>query len=263
MAQELIGIGSAIERRKGVLALLAQQRQVSVKEVSDALGVSEVTVRQDFAQLEREGLLQRIWGGAILPEQNKREEGPFATRLSLQDAEKQAMANAAIDMVRDGETLLLDASTSVLALAHLLKERKRDLYIVTNGLHCAIELSANPTFTVVVIGGIVRPGHASLIGTLGQEVLNNLYTSKGFFSAQGITVKQGLTESSPHEAQLKAMMVEHSQHIIAALDSTKLGRSSFTSFCPFEKIDTLITSGSDASAKAELFIAQGLEVRIV
>ncbi len=262
MAQELIGIGSAVERRRGVLALLAQRKQVSVKEVSEALGVSEVTVRQDFVQLDREGLLQRIWGGATLPEQNK-PESPFAIRLSLQNAEKQAIAQVAVEMVEDGETLLLDASTTALALARQLKERKRDLYIVTNGLYTALELSANPNFTVVVVGGSVRPGHGSLIGTLGQEVLANLYTAKGFFSAQGFNLKQGLCESSLQEAQLKAMMVEHTQEIIALLDSTKLGRTSFTSFCSFEKIDTLITSGSNAAELSKAFTTQGLKVRIV
>ena len=83
MTQELTGIGSVAERRKEVLSLLAERKQVSVREVSEALGVSDVTVRMDFASLERDGLLQRIWGGATLPDQG-RLEATFAARLALQ-----------------------------------------------------------------------------------------------------------------------------------------------------------------------------------
>src|SRR6478609_5573497 len=92
MAQDLAitGFGSVAERRKALLALLAERKQISVGEARDALRVSEVTVRNDFATLEKEGLLQRVWGGAILPEQS-RVEGPFATRLAAQQPEKQAI----------------------------------------------------------------------------------------------------------------------------------------------------------------------------
>lgn len=260
--QEVSGFGAVKDRRKALLGLLAERTQVTVKEASEALGVSEVTTRMDFAALEREGQLQRVWGGAILPEPG-RAEATFLSRLALQQAEKRAIATAAAELVEDGDTILLDASTTAYAIAQRLKETKRDLYIITNGLHTALELASNPGFTVVVSGGIVRSGYGSLVGTLGEEVLERLYAAKAFFSAQGINLRQGLAESTIQEGQLKGIMVEHAQQIIAVVDSTKLGRTSFTSFCPFERVNLLITSGKNAGELVAPFIQRGLEVKVV
>src|SRR5436305_1012687 len=165
MIQDLTitGFGSVAERRKALLSLLAERKQISVGEARDALGVSEVTVRTDFAALEKEGLLQRVWGGAVLPGPG-RAEGSFATRLAAQQPEKQAIAAAAVELVADGESLILDASSTAFTIAQLLKERRRNLTIVTNGLYTALDLSANPTFSVIVPGGTLRLAHGSLVG---------------------------------------------------------------------------------------------------
>ncbi|GAC1384486.1 MAG: DeoR/GlpR family DNA-binding transcription regulator [Herpetosiphon sp.] len=255
------GFGSAAERRKSLLSLLAERKQISVAEASNALGVSEVTVRTDFAALEKEGLLQRVWGGATLPGQG-RMEGSFATRLQMQDAEKQAIAAAAVEMVRDGETLLLDASTTAFAVAKLLKDRKRDLTIITNGLHAALELSSTSNFTVIVVGGVVRSRTGSIVGPFGEHVLASLHTAKGFFSARGLSIRQGLSEATVQEGQSKALMVEHAEQVIAILDSTKLGRTSLTSFCAIDRIDQVITAGKDAELLAAPFIARGMQIQV-
>ena len=255
-------VRNGVERRRQLLQLLIQRNQLTAREVSEALGVSEVTVRQDFAALEREGSLQRIWGGAILPEPG-RKEGTFASRLEIQKAEKQAMAAAALEMISDGDTLLLDASTTTFALAQRIKEQRHGLYIITNGLYTALELAANPSLTVVVLGGIARPGTGSLVGTLGEEMLTRLHAAKGFFSAHGVTVPQGLSESNIQEGQLKSIMVNHASQVIALADSSKLGRSSFTTFCPFKQIDRLITSGKDAKELIQPFVERDLEVVLV
>ena len=109
----------------------------------------------------------------------------------------------------------------------------------------------------------MRSGHGSLVGTVGEQVLAGLHTAKGFFSGQGLHLRQGLNEATIQEGQIKALMVEHTERVIAVLDSTKLGRTSFTSFCPIERIDQVITSGKDAEQLALPFIARGLNVQIV
>ncbi len=261
MTQEITANNSRV-RRQHLLKLLAERNQVTVREVSEALGVSEVTVRLDFAYLEREGSLQRIWGGATLPEPG-RKEGTFATRLEIQKAEKQAIAAAAAGMVLDGDTVLLDASTTCFAIAQRLKEQKHDLYIITNGLYTALELANSSNLTVVTLGGLVRSGTGSLVGTLGEEVLHRLHASKGFFSAMGLTVQQGLSESNIDESQLKTLMVKQVKQVIAVLDSSKLGRTSFTTFCPFERIDHLITAGQGAKEHSLPFSEAGLDTLIV
>lgn len=261
MSQE-VSVNNSRKRRQQLLQLLTERNHVTVREVSEALGVSEVTVRLDFAFLEREGLLLRIWGGATLPEPG-RKEGTFAARLEIQKVEKQTIAAAAVEMVMDGDTVLLDASTTCFAIAQRLKEQKRDLYIITNGLYTALELANNPNLTVVTLGGVVRSGTGSLVGTLGEEILNRLHAAKGFFSAMGLTVQQGLSESNIGESQLKALMVKQVNQVIAVLDSTKLGRTSFSTFCPFERIDHLITTGKEAKELSLGFSENGLDIAIV
>jgi DeoR family fructose operon transcriptional repressor len=116
MAEEAVLIGRNLaERRRQILQLLEERQQLTVREISQALAVSDVTVRQDLIALEKEGALQRTWGGAALPAPG-RKEGSFASRLEIQKFEKQAIAAAAVDLIEDGDTLLLDASTTCISL---------------------------------------------------------------------------------------------------------------------------------------------------
>ena len=94
-------------------------------------------------------------------------------------------------------------------------------------------------------------------------MLGRLYAGKGFFSARGLTLQQGLSESNIQEAQLKALMIQHTQQVIAVVDSTKLGQTSFSTFCSFERIDRLITTGSQAHERSLPFVENGLNITFV
>lgn len=238
-------------RRLALLNLLQQEGQLSVRACSEALGVSEVTIRNDLAVLEREGLLQRTWGGAML-RQPLRPEGAFLARLQEHRADKERIAVAAVAQVHDHDTIFLDASTTAYYIAQQLKER-RNLTVITNGMYTALELGPVPTISTVVIGGQVRGDTGSLVGTLSAEVLAKLHVRKGFFSARGLTVAKGLMESTIVEAQLKELVLAHVDQVFAVLDAAKLGSTSLTAFCPAAAIDHLITAGTEAAQKAEPF----------
>ena len=107
------------------------------------------------------------------------------------------------------------------------------------------------------------PAHYAKRTLLGEEVLARLYAGKGFFSARGLNLQQGLSESNIQEAQLKALMIRHTKQVIAVVDSTKLGQTSFSSFCPFSRIDHLITAGDGAQERAVPFVENGLAISIV
>lgn len=240
-------------RRQRLLQLLQQYGQLSVRACSDHLGVSEVTIRNDMAILEQEGRLRRVWGGATLPQQ-LRPEGAFSFRLNQQRAAKERIARTAAALVQDGDTVALDASTTAFFIAQQLKDR-RNLTVITNGLHTALELGSSPTNTMIVIGGQLRGDTGSLVGTLGEEMLGKLHAKRGFFSARGLTITKGLTESTILEGQLKAMMITHVDEVVAALDSTKLGVNSLTSVCSVDALRRLITAGDDVESKAKPFRA--------
>ena len=233
-------------RRQHILELLETENQLSVRACAEALKVSEVTIRNDFIALEREGLIQRTWGGAMLRQQS-RHEGAFIARLQEQRAEKELIASAAATLVRDGDTLFLDASTTSYYIAQQLKER-RNITVITNGMYTALELGPLAAVTTIVVGGQVRGDTGSLVGTLSEEMLAKLHVGKGFFSARGLTLAKGLTESTIFESQLKELVIKHVDQVFAVLDVSKIGVNSLTAFCPTAEIDCLITAGEHADS---------------
>lgn len=238
-------------RRLYLLSQLQLDGQLSVRACSEALGVSEVTIRNDLALLEREGLLQRTWGGAM-PRQQLRPEGAFMARLQEHHAEKERIAVVAAKQVHDHDTIFLDASTTAYYIAQQLKERK-NLTVITNGLYTALELGPLPTIATIVIGGQVRGDTGSLVGTLSADLLAKLQVGKGFFSARGLTRAKGLMESTIAEGQLKELVITHVDQVVAVLDDSKLNSTSLTSFCPVNAIGCLITAGAEAARNAEAF----------
>lgn len=238
-------------RRLHLLQLLQQAGQLSVRACSDALRVSEVTIRNDLAVLEREGLLQRTWGGA-LPRSQLRPEGGFLARLQDHRADKERIAVAAARYIQDHDTVFLDASTTAYFIAQQLKDR-HNLTVITNGMYAALELGPVASITTIVIGGQVRGDTGSLVGTLSEDLLTKLHVRKGFFSARGLTTAKGLMESTIVEGQLKALVIKHVDQVFAVLDASKLGSTSLTSFCPLAAINFLITAGDDAHPKVEPF----------
>lgn len=241
-------------RRQLILELLQREGQLSVRAGSEALKVSEVTIRNDFIAMEREGLIQRTWGGAMLRQQN-RYEGAFTARLGEQRAAKERIAAAAATYIHDGDTIFLDASTTAYFIAQALGER-RNITVITNGMYTALELGPNPAIATIVVGGQVRGDTGSLIGTLSEEMLAKLHVSKGFFSARGLTLAKGLTESTIFESQLKELVIKHVDQVFAVLDTSKIGVNSLTTFCRLAEIDCLITAGENAEAAAAPFRAQ-------
>lgn len=238
-------------RRMALLNLLQQAGQVSVRACSESLGVSEVTIRNDLAVLERDGLLQRTWGGAMLRQQ-LRPEGAFLARLHDQRAAKEQIAVAAAAHVENNDTIFLDASTTAYFIAQQVKDR-RNLTVITNGMYTALELGPVAGISTIVIGGQVRGDTGSLVGTLSEELLAKLHVRKGFFSARGLTVGKGLMESTIVEGQLKELVTKHVDQVFAVLDASKLGATSLTAFCPTAAIAYLITAGDDAARAADPF----------
>src|SRR4051794_20633207 len=159
---ESVSIATGDDRRDRILAYLAEHDQMSIAELSHRISVSEVTVRKDLEQLETQGLLTRVRGGAVASGRG-RLELHFAGREQINLEEKRRIARAAAALVASEQTIFLGASTTALQIARLLKQRE-DLTVVTNGLYTALELSFSPGITVVAVGGIVRRRSSSLVG---------------------------------------------------------------------------------------------------
>jgi DeoR/GlpR family transcriptional regulator of sugar metabolism len=249
------------ERRDQIVAQLGQAGRVSVVELSEQFSVTPATIRADLDALAADRLLTRTHGGALALDE-ERLELSFDFRRRLQARQKSRIGAAAAGMVEDGEAIILDASTTALAVATQLQER-RELTVLTNGLLIALALIDVPGITVVMPGGFVRRDSASMVGDEGHEFIERFNFQRGIFGAKGFTLEEGLTDVNAAEVSIKRDMVAHARQVVAVVDSSKWGRVGFASFASIEQLDCIIT---DAGAPSDMIAAvreDGVDVVIV
>ena len=241
------------ERRQSLLELLRKQPGLRVPEIAQILGVSEGTVRNDLNALEDEGYLTRVHGGAVL--KNNMMQFPnaeFGIRHQENSEEKDCIGQGAAKLVNDGDSILVDASSTAYYFALNLKE-KNNLRVVTNGIEVGRLLAKNTTNSVILIGGVVRHDGSSVTGLLSEQIIAELHIQKAFVSCSGFSVERGMTEVHLEEAQLKRKAIESAQQVFAMVDASKLGHEDLTPFASPLQITHLFTDvGIDADWKARL-----------
>ncbi len=254
--------GTSTERRREhILAYLSTRDRSSVGELSQLLGVSEVTIRKDLDLLESQGLLTRIHGGAVVSGRG-RLELYFSTREQEHLEEKRRIAQVAAGLIRSGQRVFLDASTTALQVARLIKDRE-DLIVVTNGLFTALELNFSEGITVLVLGGTMRRRSSSLVRSPNEDWLQRLRLDLGFFGSRGVTAQDGLMESDLDEARLKQAMVRVCALVVGLADSSKFGRTFFSAFALPNEIDRIITDSRAPISIVDELRAQSIAVDLV
>ncbi|PLS02280.1 DeoR/GlpR family DNA-binding transcription regulator [Neobacillus cucumis] len=251
----------ALERRKEIMEKLHQFQRVTVKELSEEMQVSEATLRSDLTKMEEDGLLQRTHGGAILVESMDNETN-FFSREKRNKSEKSAIAKKAVELISNGQCIMLDASSTALELARTLNELPIRLMVVTSGINTALELKDHPDITVILLGGIVKKGSYSLEGHLGVNILDQINIDMLFTSANGFSFDSGLMDFSVYEVELKKAMVSASKKVVALLDHTKINKNSIAPFASIDQIDTIITDFDITADYARKFLEHNIEVII-
>lgn len=249
------------ERRQAILQLLQRQGRVSVSELSARFGVSEVTIRADLQALADRGLLVRTHGGAI-PVGYGLQELSLLRRRQQHVDQKRRIAAYAANLVRDGEAVFIDSSSTALAIVEHIKQR-HDLTVITNSLVVAQELLAMPNVTVVMPGGTLHHDTVSLIDSSGLSLLERYNISRGFFGAHGLTLEDGLTDVSEPEAALKRPLVQMCRQAIAVLDSSKWGRAGVASFGDIRDFVLVVTDDQAPSDMVTRVRSLGVEVVLV
>ncbi len=257
---------ASARRRQRILGLVNERGDALVSELKDLFGVSEVTVRSDLAALASRGLVVRTHGGAASPAAGlKALELTFATRDHSHVALKEVIGIAAAGLIQNGQSVVLDASTTALQIARALRRRPmlQDVTVITNGVHTALELLNLPGVHTILTGGELRATAVSLTGALAADLLGKVHASVGFFGAKGLTIGQGLTDVNLQEVQMKAAMADVCERVVAVVDHTKLGQVGLATFVPLSSLALVITDdGADRDMVAELERA-GVEVRLV
>jgi len=249
------------QRHDQILAELNTHNRVSVVALSRLLHVTAVTIRKDLEQLQDQGLVTRIHGGAALSGRGRLER-QLTARENEHKEEKQRIARAAADLIQSGQRIFLDASTTALFVARLIKDR-RDLIVITNGLYTAVELSYCDGISTIVLGGTVRHRSSSLVGNLADAVTQRLRVDLGFFGARGLTPRDGLMEADLDEAQLKQGLVAAATTVIGIADSSKFGKRYLSAFALPEEVDRIITDTQAPASSVAECRARGIQVDLV
>lgn len=250
------------ERRRTILEKLNVLGRVSVKDLSNLLNVSAVTIRQDLRALEEEQLLERTHGGAVLPlpKTTDTPELSFDVRQRENRVTKDVIAQEAATRVRSGDSIALDASTTVFAMLPQLKKLER-LIIVTNSLMVAQHCLDSPHIEVFMPGGRLRRDSISLVGS--PEELPNINLTAGFFGAHGISIETGITESSMEEVNMKQAVMEHCLEKFFVIDEHKWGKIAPYTLADPRTVTEIITSNAVPSATIEPFISKGVTITVV
>ncbi len=223
-----------IQRRDQILQLLAEHTSVRIGTLARLLYTSEATVRRDLNALEKSGLVRRVYGGVTL----KREQLPVEMRAQENAAAKREIAARAATLLRDGDTVFLDASSTVQhMLTHL--ERFRDLTVITNSQRVMERLSGGK-HRLVCLGGELHSRNMAFVGPLAERALEGLAPAIAFFSAQGVSEAGEITDSCEEETALRRVLLRRAVRRVFLCDAEKIGRTYLYRLCHLRDVDEVV-----------------------
>lgn len=249
----------AIERKAEILATLQREKSVLVAQLSQKYQVTEETIRRDLDKLEKEGYVKKTYGGAVLSK-NTSVEIPFKVREKTNKKEKKAIARLVQQLIEEGESIMLDSSSTSLMVARNLKQYRK-LTVITNSVEILLELSSCKNIHVLSTGGELRESALSLGGKQAEQMLRHYNVDKAVLSCKGVSMEKGVTDSNEPEALVKSTMRECAKTTIWAIDSTKFGNISFVQLAQFQQGDIVVTDSPLEPDWMEYFGTK--EIRVV
>lgn len=243
--------------------MVQEYATVRVTDLAVQLKVSESTIRNDLEELDALGQLIRIRGGAMSSAPAPEPSSPsHINQKALENADKKRwIARWAAGMIEDGDVVMFDASSTVLHIAAFLKNR-RNLTVFTNGINIAQLLAKEPTNTVIILGGILRPNGNAITGIISEQLLQNYHIQTVFMSCGGFTPERGFFEMDLQEAQMKSLMLQSAEKRIALLDSSKIGRSGLAAFASISDMDYFVTDDGITSNTVENIRSSAMHIVI-
>jgi len=220
-----------------------------------------MTVRRDLDELERQGLLRRVHGGAVSA-RGRSYEPAFLIRSSIHQSEKERIAIAALSLIKNGDSIALDVGTTTLEIARRLGDR-HDLTVVTSSLRVAHELSEVAGIRLILTGGILRPGELSLVGRIAEETVQQFFVDKPFLGVAGIDLEAGMTEYSLEDALVKRAMLRSAKQTIVVADASKFGQVAFAAVAPVRAANYIITDASIQQDTLDALRSLAIEVIVV
>lgn len=245
------------ERERIILNKLSDDGSVMVADLARDIGLSEVTIRNDLKNLELKGWLNRIRGGAA-PSMHQE----ILERQKVHIEEKNAIARAAAELVRDGDVIMIEAGTTTALIAKHLTG-KRDVHVVTNSTLVFSYARMNPNLQITMTGGEFRRSTESMVGPIALQTLGRLNVRIAFVGTDGFTLERGITTHIMEGAEIVKTMKNHSKTTILVADSSKYGKIGFSGVLPLSDMDMILTdAGLTDEALRDLNDAEILVKRV-
>lgn len=240
----------ATDRHNVILDILAKEGSVRNSELVKILQVSLETIRRDLEYLSKEGLVQKVHGGAIKVDDTP--NNSYFSRMTTNVSEKVELASIAINYIQNGDTIALNSSTTNLELVKLIKARNLKVTLITNSILIAEEVQTDKNIHLILAGGVFKREELAFIGPITAEFLSQFSVNKCFLSVGGISLKKGITDFYVDEVVVEKQLWNISKEVFVVADSSKFEHDSLFSICELDKIDFIITDSKlDSDIKTQ------------
>lgn len=224
------------ERYAKIYEYVRMRGSVTVQYLTKHVFASEATIRRDLEEMEKRGMLKRVWGGAILPTLDK--DIPSFVRIKSNPEKKEKIAEIASLLLKSSTSIFFDSSTTCLALVPYMKQHK-NITVVTSSLKMSKALEEQTTHTISLIGGYIFEGYI-LSGYMAIENTRQFHTDMFFFSCSGISSSGGITSVEPRVIEICREMMKHSRTSVLLCDSSKVGITALHTLCDLDRPDYVI-----------------------
>jgi DeoR/GlpR family transcriptional regulator of sugar metabolism len=245
------------DRTSQILELLVKEKKLEVAELSAHLGVSQVTVRKDLDAMEAQGLITREHGFAVLSSTDD-----IKGRLAYHYEEKKKIALRAAELVKDGDTIMIESGSCCALLAAALAELRTGITIITNSAFIADYIRRSSDFQIVLLGGIYQQDAQVMVGPILRTCAESFYASKLFVGIDGFH-ENGVMGNNLLRSEAARTMAEHAQEVIILTESSKFTRPGVVSLFPLEHIQAIYTDEQIEAGQRDYLKDHHIDLHIV
>lgn len=249
------------ERKRRIVQFLERYTRGSVQELSQETGVSESTIRRDLKELEEAKLLKRTHGGAVSL-QRVNFEAPYYDKEDRFLEEKRRIARKAVQMIQEGDAILLDGGTTTLQIAKELKSFS-NIKVITNSIMALNELKECRNIEVSITGGMLRPDTMAFVGPMAEHSLDMVRVDKAFLATNGLDLQQGISTPNMLEAATKRKMIAIAKQVILLADRSKIEQVSYCKVADITEIDHLFMDSGAPDSFIQKLRETGVDVTLV
>lgn len=248
------------DRRATIVQMITSERMVKVSDLIKTFNVSIETIRRDLKYLEDAGYIKRVYGGAVVKSMYGLEPD-YSSREIKNYSEKVAIGRKTVELVDDGDTIVIDIGTTTLEFARALKGKKK-VTVITNAIQIAAALVVDDNIRVIMLGGNVRKGDLSTSGFLSENNISLFNVDKIFLGIGGLTIEEGITDYHIEESNLRRHILKKTHMVIGLADFSKFGVIAMNKVCDIEKINFLVTDDKTDKLMISKIRTLGIKVLI-